>query len=38
LFEVFTTGQLRKDLSPTYGVRGIWRFERQTFGKAPPFT
>jgi len=26
LFEVFTTGQLRKDLSPTYGVRGIWRF------------
>ncbi len=26
LFEVFTTGQLRKDVSPTYGVRGIWRF------------
>jgi len=26
LFEVFTTGQLRKGDSPVYGVRGVWRF------------
>ena len=26
LFEVFTTGQLRKNETPTYGLRGIWRF------------
>ncbi len=25
-FEIFTTGQLRKDGSPLYGVRGVWRF------------
>lgn len=25
-FELFTTGQFRKDQSPVYGVRGVWRF------------